>query len=162
MNDDNHPLSELPDSLGEIVAGLVAEPVPDDLKEQIRSRLAYRLKSRLSRARSRRYTAVAVAISMVAAIVAAVVVMLPSSTRRTVATVDPIDIVAAAPQADARPIRLPSGEGPSLWTYHRAANDSLDRLDGLLAEHAAVVLTTGHPISRQAGPSTTSQFLQEL
>jgi hypothetical protein len=162
MNDDNHQLNELSDGLSELVAGLVAEPVPDDLKQQIRSRLDEEFKPRLVPARSKRYTAVVIAVSMVATTAAAVVFMLTSATRRSVPTVDPIGIVAVAPRPNARAMRLSSVDGPSMWAYHRAANDSLDRLDGLLAEHAAVVLTTGHPSHRQSGPSATLQILEEI
>lgn len=160
MNDDNEQPHELPDGLSELVAGLVAEPVPDDLKQQIRSRLGARLDPRPAPARIRKYVAVAAAITVVAAIVAAAVFLLPSGGPPVVMPVS-IDVVAVTPATDPHPIRRQPHAGPSLWTYHRASHDSVDQIDVLLGEHAALVLSANHA-SRQAAPLTTSQFLEDI
>lgn len=162
MDNDKHQLNELPGSLGGIVAGIVAEPVPEDLKEHVRSRVSDRFNPRPARARAKTYLALTVAISMLAAIVAAVVFIPPSSRTPIDSNVVTVEIVTQPAQREVLPDRRAFAKGPSLWAYHRAANDSLDRLDGLLAEHAALVLTSGHSITRQADPYTTSRFLGEL
>jgi hypothetical protein len=155
MNDDNDPLDELPDGLKAIVAGIVAEPAPDDLTDSVRLRLDGQFRSNPVETRAKLYWTVAGVTSLAAAVLAAIVFLLPAARNRPPDIDDNHNVVTfPVPQR-------PSTEGPSLWAYHRAAIDSLDRLDSLLSEHSAVMLTSDHAITAQTDFFSTSQYLEE-
>ena len=171
MNHDDErfhelPVDELPDGLGEIVARLVAEPAPDELKEQVRSGLVQRLEQHQRPTRVKKYAAVAAAIAAVAAIVAATI-FLPFSSRPSVVTPEVIDVVSVPPAKDPTTAAKETTTqhephaGPSLWTYHRASHDSIDRIDVLLGQHAAMALSADR-VNRHADRLTTSQFFEEI
>lgn len=135
MNQEQSPpTDELPENLAEIVAGLVAKPVPPELKVRIRSRLSRQLTPRPAR-RWLRHAAVAA--TMLTAAAAMALFLFSSSTNRP----------RPSRGSDSRAIARESANpieacGPSLWTYHLAANDSPNRLDTLLSEHAVQILAS--------------------
>ena len=162
MNDHNEPLNELPDGLRGIVDGIHADSVPSDLKESLRSRLEDGLRPRPPKRRVRRYTTVAIATSLIAASVVIILLTRPAPTDSVVSNDATNQVTDIPDHSDVAPVSRESTAGPSLWAYHRAANDSLDHFDGLLNEHAALVLTPGQSTTRQPNPRTHKSFLEEL
>ena len=164
MNDNNDLPNALPESLRGIVDGMNADPIPSDLKEELRSRLDNQLKPRLQRPKRQatRYAAAAIATALIAASVVMVVRHRPSLSEPVVSS----DLAFEASDQQDPPAQIPfkraSTAGPSLWAYHQAASDSLDQLDGLLSEHAAMVLTPSQSTTHQTNRHTSKSFLEEL
>ena len=159
MNNENdpleEPLDELPDGLRGIAAGIVANSAPDDLTSSVRSRLRSQLRSNAAETRAKLYWMVAGATALAAAVAAAIVLLVPAATNPA-PNLDRDSKVVTMPKP-----RRPPAEGPSLWSYHQAANDSLDELDSLLSQHSAVMLTSNHTHTAQTDFFSTSQYLEE-
>ena len=155
MNDDNDPLDELPDGLKGIVAGIVNAPAPDDLSDGVRLRLDGQFRSSPVVSRAKLYWTMAGVTSLAAAVLAAIVFLMPAARDRPPDIDDNYKVVTL-------PVpRHSPAEGPSLWAYHQAAIDSHDRLDSLLSEHSAVMLTSDHAHTGPTHFFSTSQYLED-
>ncbi len=136
MIDDQHrDLDELPEGIARILARIRAEPVPPQLAARARSQLSTQLTA--DHRQAAHWLAFAAAAALMISAATALVIFYPYSSIDGVTPTLESNIASR----DNRQADDSETHGPSLWTYHLALNDSPERIDRLLDQHAVAILT---------------------